>query len=237
VDRSERRGELAGSRKALGWLFAETAHHDGIERSGQVWPTTARTLGLRGEDLRADLSDRVGRERRLPNEKLVEGDAERPYVGTAIDRARFAHLLGRHIERRAHEGRRAREGCTCRAARLRDAEVEDLDRRNPVGASDEKNVGGLQIAMNDSDRVRLGNRVAGLDDDVDHLGGRKRAASTEDPREILAYEQLHDHIGRTVLEVTYVVHASNMVTEKRGGSARLPLETHHCGRIAHRLRQ
>ena len=38
VDRSERRGELTGSRKALGWLFAETAHHDGIERSGQVWP-------------------------------------------------------------------------------------------------------------------------------------------------------------------------------------------------------
>jgi hypothetical protein len=94
VDRSERRGELTGSRKALGWFFAETAHHDGIERSRQVWPPTSRTLGLRGEDLRADLSDRTGRERRLPYEKLVEGDAERPDVGTAIDRARFAHLLG-----------------------------------------------------------------------------------------------------------------------------------------------
>ena len=61
---------------------------------------------------------------------------------------------------------------------LRDAEVEDLDARLPVGALGAEEVRGLEVAVDDAERVRLGDRLAGLEDEVDRLldGQRPRAA-------------------------------------------------------------
>ena len=68
-----------------------------------------------------------------PREQLEEDDAERPDVGARVDVARRAHLLGRHVERRAEHRPRLREAAADAAAgardRLGDAEVEHLHAR------------------------------------------------------------------------------------------------------------
>ncbi len=81
----------------------------------------------------------------LAGEELVHDRAERPDVGPAVVAARRAHLLRRHVLRRAHHGLRLREPVVGprrvdRARGLRDAEVEDLHARRAVVALREKEI-------------------------------------------------------------------------------------------------
>ena len=71
--------------------------------------------------------------------------------------------------------RRGDRGFADATGLLRDAEVEDLDAGRPVGTSREKKVRGLQVAVDDTDRVRLGERLARLQDAVDRLRDRQAA--------------------------------------------------------------
>ena len=52
---------------------------------------------------------------------------------------------------------------------LGDAEVEDLDATGAVGALGEEEVRGLEVAVDDAERVGLGDRLARLEDEVDGL--------------------------------------------------------------------
>ena len=83
-----------------------------------------------------------------------------------------------------------------RAEHLGDAEVEHLDAGRAVGARGEEEVGGLEVAVDDAERVRLGERLAGLQHVVDGLGRGEVAALLERPREVAALEVLHHDVRR-----------------------------------------
>ena len=84
------------------------------------------------------------------------------------------HLLGRHVERASPSRRWSWSSpCrrpSCRLGGLRDAEVEHLHRIDgPSARRDEEQVRRLEIAMDDAERVRLGDRLAGLEHELDRV--------------------------------------------------------------------
>ena len=92
--------------------------------------------------------------RGLADEQLVERRADRPDVGARIDLRLGAHLLRRHVVRRAED--RARGGLRSVGGllELRDAEIENAYRRGAFGSRDEEDVRRLHVAMDDPRSVR-----------------------------------------------------------------------------------
>src|SRR5580692_6847854 len=80
---------------------------------------------------------------------------------------------------------------------LRDAEVDNLDGRRAL--PDEEDVPGLEIAVDDAERVRRRERARELPPDGAQPGvvRRERAPIGEAARQILAHEVLHDDEGAT----------------------------------------
>ena len=132
----------------------------------------ARGLGGRVDDPRQG-------ERPAAVERLVERDREAELIAARVDGAAVA-LLGRHVRRGADagagarqrlEGRRgARLGLTGlgRADAARQPEVEDA--HPSVGADD--HVLGLEVAVDDAERVRRGEAAPGGEVDVADLAPR-----------------------------------------------------------------
>jgi hypothetical protein len=140
-----------------------------------------------GRDLDRQLRHRVGDEGGAARHQLEEDDAERPDVRPRVDVLGRAHLLGRHVERRAHQRGRPRHRPwpgPARVGHLRDAEVEHLDRELAVRAPDAEEVRRLEVAVDDAERVRVGDGLAGLKDELDRLLDGQRAALLDPRREI-----------------------------------------------------
>src|SRR6185436_17172770 len=118
--------------------------------------------------LREQVRERLGRPEIGPRKKPVRYQAERPDVRLRRDlRLLRLRLLRRHIERRAEDLARARDGfCSPELARrpreLRDAEIEELDPGRPVLARGYEQVLRLQIAMDDAHAVGFVERARGL---------------------------------------------------------------------------
>lgn len=114
-----------------------------------------------------------------PEESLVEHAAERVQIGTAVARS-TERELGRHVRRRtehlAHVGHRRRGAV--RRDRLREPEVEHFDVVAPV--RQQHDVGGLEVAMDDLQRVRALERVADLHADARNPCGREHLALRDD---------------------------------------------------------
>ncbi len=94
-------------------------------------------------------------ERRVPGQHLEEHAAERVEVGAAVEVRGVAALLGRHVERRAHQ--RAAAGLVhlpgAKVARqLGDPEVDQLDRVGRLRLDED--VLGLEVAVDDPLGVR-----------------------------------------------------------------------------------
>jgi hypothetical protein len=68
-----------------------------------------------------------------------------------------AHLLGRHVKRRADRGLRPREPPPIRPIRIQDlghAEIGDLEQLGAVGVGHEVEIGWLDVAVDDAHGVR-----------------------------------------------------------------------------------
>ena len=136
---------------------------------------------------------------------LVGDDGKRELIGRGV-RVRHAplDLLGRHVERRAHHRPLGRLTTPARALHLRDPEVQDLDRLG-LSALDrhQKDVVGLEVAVNDA--VSVGRRQPRRDlvDDSDDGVERQGASPNEPLRQALAREVFHDQVlgpvGRRVV--------------------------------------
>ncbi len=78
--------------------------------------------------------------------------------------------------------------------------------------------------MHDAERVRLGDRVAGLEHAVDGRRHGHRPVPADDRPEVVALEELHDHVGRARLERAHVEHARDVVALEAHGGPRLARE-------------
>ena len=116
-ERLEPRRQLGGVGEAPLRILVEAALDHGAERR-RGGPAGARRASIGGSvtTFKAKLGHRLGLEGPSLREQLEEHDAERPDVGPRVDVARRAHLLGRHVERRAEHRARLREADAAAAA-------------------------------------------------------------------------------------------------------------------------
>ena len=107
---------------------------------------------------------------------------------------RARELLGRAVRRRERRELplRLRHPLIRRRLHdLRDAEVEQLHDRVPVGAIGEEEIRRLEIAVHDPVRVRFGDAFANLHDVFERERGRQDARRADDVAEIASFEQIH----------------------------------------------
>jgi hypothetical protein len=120
---------------------------------------------------------------------------------------------------RSHETARLRERGRAWIDGLRDPEVEHLHEGMSVGLARQEQVSRLEIAMDDLRGVRLRDRFARLHDPLRDLARGKRTACAELGREVAAFEVLHHHERRAVVEHSDVDHARHVLAvDLRGGS-------------------
>ena len=159
----------------------------------------------------------------MPGEHLVQQHADGVEIGARVDLALGAQLLGRHVQRRAHD--RAFFGeplldVVALLAHTRDAEVEELDRVAVPVARADIDVLGLEIAMDDAARVRR--FEAAQHGARDEARARRRQLSLlELVGERVAREQLHDEIELPLGGTAEVGHADDVLVLDEAGGARL----------------
>ncbi len=81
--------------------------------------------------------------------------------------------------------------------------------------------------MDDAGGVRLGDRLARVEHVRDHVGHGERAALAQHRREVAAFEMLHDHVRRAVLELSDVVNPRDVLALEPHDRARLADEARH----------
>ena len=110
-----------------------------------------------------------------------------------------------------------------RLTQLRDAEVEQLDELGAVGGRHDDHVVGLEIAVDDADRVRGAEAVA----DLHEHGERARQidAGARPLAEALPAQELHDDERRAVVELDEVGDVDDVAVADAVDRAALPGRT------------
>ncbi|XXU28538.1 hypothetical protein WMF36_05605 [Sorangium sp. So ce887] len=120
---------------------------------------------------------------------------------------------------------------------LGDAEIKDLDARAAVRAADQEEIGRLEVAMHDPGRVRLGDPIAGLQDEQHGVVDRQRTLLADEVPQVAALEVLQDHVRRARLRAADVVDPGHVVAPETSRGARLAHETLEQLRLLGRGRQ
>jgi len=100
-----------------------------------------------------------------------------------------------------------------------DAEVEDFDGGGAVGASCEKEVGGLEVAVDDARGVSFGEGFASLKEVEGGLFKGESTSLFEEGVEVGPFEVLHDHVGRAGFKATYVMDFGDVFAFEAGSGA------------------
>ena len=106
-----------------------------------------------------------------------------------------------------------------------------------VGPAHDEQVRRLQIAVHDPERVRLGQRLARLQHEIDGLLERQRATQPHPLGEVVTLEELHHHVRRAGIERTDVDHPRDVLARDLDGRARLAREALDRLGVAQRLRE
>jgi hypothetical protein len=156
-------------------LLLDRMPDDPIDRGGK-W---IGKLRLGTKDRRHRLDRRAGVERMGPADHLGEEDAKRENVGAGVDRL-SADLFRRHVGRGSHRDsgsglqRRGRDDRIAErlggVGHFREAEIEELD---PAVAR-EKDILGLEVAVDDAPLVRRCEAVGDLNRHIDGFAKRQR---------------------------------------------------------------
>ena len=155
-------------------------------------------------------------ERHVPDEHLVEHDAERVDVRLAVDVVP-ERLLGRHVvggPEHAPVG-----GQALLVERARDPEVGDLGRPLAV----DQDVLGLDVAVDDVARMGAAERAGDLDRVGERLVDRQPAHAADALLERLALDVLEDDVG-AALVLAGVDHADDVRVRELGDRAGLAAE-------------
>ena len=187
--------------------------HEGVREGARVLEAVelregGRDIALRGHfariggGLRQVHQERlrcgVGAEGHPSGEELEEHDPHRIEVAAAVERV-AASVLGAHVFRRpAHDprlGQRppARRGRVA-LQELREPEVDHLHAVEPRPQGLEDDVVRLEVAVNDSEGVRLFQRRERLSQDVYDASQRQWPLLVGDPTEVAAAEVLHHDV-------------------------------------------
>ena len=228
---SERGRQGADVGDAMVGILFETAGDDVVELLRCFRARACEGDGVLLEDEHDELGNGVALEGRLAAEELVEHGAEGPDVRAHVDAEIALELLRRHEAGRTEELAARGQRVPGVGEDLGDAEVEHLEQRPAVEALGDEEVGGLDVAVHDADGVSLGDGFAGLEHEVDGVGGRERAGAAHAIAKRFAVELLHDHEGLAALEGTHVQHATDVLALELGHDASFALETLEGARV------
>ena len=223
----ERPEQLVHRLEPVRALLRHAPQHDGLELcvDGEVGAELPRGHWRLVQVLQDDVHGAHRRERHLAGEHLVEQDAQRIEVAALIG-ALVAGLLRRDVVRRPHEGAGIGD-LTVRVVaveELHQAEVEHLDEVVIVVLPQEHDVGRLQVAVDDPQRMRLSQRAADLLRHVDDALLRERALLLHRLRQRAAVEELHGDEEDAVLGAPVVVEGDGVGVRQPGGDRRLEEE-------------
>ena len=179
-------------------------------------------LGQHGDELSR-------RERRLPDQHLVEDHAQGVEIGARVDG--LSHrLLGGHVLGRAEDRADLGQGLLpvpFVRAELGDAEVEDLGEVHVTVPIHQHDVVGLQVPVDDARLVGGGEGFGDLPRDVDGAQGGERALRVEGRAQAVTLDVLEHEVKGAVFQLPEVQGPGDVrVLDARGGD-RFPLEARH----------
>ena len=176
-----------------------------------------------------DRKGRIARERRSPEEHLVEDDPEGVEVAAGVDGPALG-LLGREVRGGAHHRSGLCQLGLVADHRRCDPEVCDLD--VPVGGHED--VAGLDIAVDEPVAVCKSEGCRNVGGDLCGTVGMQRPLGTEDLGEAATLDVLHDdEVGALLLAP--VVDAHDVGVVEVGGRLRLAAEPFHEVRVVGEL--
>ena len=221
-----------GHRRALARILRQRARHQRVDRRRQPIerrrPLLRRQRRRLGQERDQPFARPRRRERQLARQHLEQRAAEREDVGAPVD-GRSRRGLGRHVAGRADDRRLERLRHLELAGGARHTEVEHLDVR-VVAATDEHDVRRLQIAVHDVARMRDGDGLGDAPSDLERGDDRQRGRRLEHRRQRLAIDELHDDVGRVVVEATEIERARDAIAADRGSDDRFLHEALFDGR-------
>jgi hypothetical protein len=164
---------------------------------------------------------------RTTGKRSIQNAAERVEIGRARDLAGTPEdLLGRHVARCARV-RRWLRGCAALAeawiqihpSALGEAEVEKARPPCPVSVEVDDQVGRLQIAVDDTARVGVGQRRQHLIDQRPEQVPVDRI--TQDLLERNPFDQIHHEVRCTVTQLAEIARSHDVLVVQRGERLRL----------------
>jgi len=199
-DAPQRPRHLTPRLRALLGVRVEHARQQIVEPRRRVLRHVGQARSRRRHQARQDRDRRRTDVRRPPRDHLEHRRAQRVEVGARAHLGVAARLLGRHVRRRADDRTGARE---LRVVGARHAEVDELGPKNfraAGAASDEENVRGLHVAMDDPRVVRRRERLGDLGRDLQRLEQRQRL-SLQALADVLALQPLHGDVRLPFVEL------------------------------------
>jgi hypothetical protein len=186
AERRQRGGQVGAVARAQRGFLRQRLRDQRVQVPGHLGPQLAHPRRGAEQDLGQDGGGGVAVERRDTGQALEQHAAEREHVGAGVDRFAGAGLLGGHVtggpEHRAGPGERGAP------LSLGDPEVEHLDQVD--AASGEHQVGRLEIAVDDSARVRGAKRFGDPGRERDGLA-QGEWPPPEASLEVFAVDPLH----------------------------------------------
>ena len=187
--RLERLGELPRRGEALSRILGEAADEHLVQLGGHVRVEGRGIRGRLAQHLAQDLRG-LAVEGPLAGDELVDDDGHLVEVARGRG-ALAAALLRRHVVQRAQDVPGLGEA---RGVEARDAEIGNLDA--PVVVHED--VGGLEVAVEDTLRMAMGEPVEDLARDVPCVPEIVDRRFLQAQREGLAFHQLHHDAGELV---------------------------------------
>jgi hypothetical protein len=191
---AERVAQGRGVGPAVLGALGEGALHGGREPRRDVGGGLGQGAGALAQLLHEHRRGVAGGERRRAGEHLVAHDAQGVDVAPAVDLALAEGLLGAHVGRGAEHRADLREalGAGVEQRAPRDAEVGD---HRAAALAVEQDVVGLDVAVHDAARVRVGERVGHVGEDAADDGHRRARLPGEPRAEALAVDERHREEG------------------------------------------
>jgi hypothetical protein len=141
-----------------------------------------------------------------------------------------AHLLGRHVKRRPHDGTCLRQHTLHRNAfrtdGLGDSEVEHFDEWLAVASAREEQIRRLEVAVHDARGMSLGDGVACLQQVIDGHWNRKRTLGLDQRCEVGTAQKFHHDERFARIQHADVMDANHVIAAQSRRCPSLALQTH-----------
>ncbi|MFM2417005.1 MAG: hypothetical protein RL385_1728 [Pseudomonadota bacterium] len=210
----------------MGWVLVHGLCDDGLEPARSLNPKRFEWLRLGVQHRVNELRHTFARKRRHASDELVKDGTQRPDVCATVQVLVGTELLGRHVQRRSHKGRRARELAprTVVGLQLGNAEIEHLEQWSAALTAGKEEVLRLEIPVHDAQAMGFLDAQTGLTYEPRRFCRGQPSAGGELLPEVLALEVFHGQVGRAVAQGARVKHATHMFVADACRRSRLALE-------------